>query len=186
MLIAVRRENTPGENRVAATPQTVEAFIGRGCEVVVEPSAGTAAGIPDSAFVDAGARVSGEIGDADLLLIVGPPGPDLLTGLRDGMAVAGFLNPLGNPELIDTMARRNITAIAVETIPRTTLAQSMDALSSQATAAGYAAVLLAASTTPRFFPMLVTAAGTVPPAMVLILCVGVAGLQAIATARRLG
>ncbi|MBT8197927.1 MAG: NAD(P) transhydrogenase subunit alpha, partial [Acidimicrobiia bacterium] len=186
MLIAVRRENTPGENRVAATPQSVEAFVGMGCDVVVEPGAGSDAGFTDDAYVAAGASVSADISGADLLLIVGPPGADLLTGLRDGVAVAGFLDPLGNPDLIGEMARRNITAIAVETIPRTTLAQSMDALSSQATAAGYAAVLLAASATPRFFPMLVTAAGTVPPAKVLILGVGVAGLQAIATARRLG
>ncbi|MBT8211565.1 MAG: NAD(P) transhydrogenase subunit alpha [Acidimicrobiia bacterium] len=186
MLIAVRRENTPGEHRVAAIPSTVEAYVAMGCDVVVEPGAGIAAGFPDSQFEAAGATVSGDIANADIMLIVGPPGPDLLTGLRDGMVVAGFLDPLGNPALIGTMAERNITALAVETIPRTTLAQSMDALSSQATAAGYAAVLLAATTTPRFFPMLVTAAGTVPPARVLILGVGVAGLQAIATAKRLG
>ena len=184
MLIRVLSEPRPGERRVALTPRGVSSLVERGHRVVLDPGAGVEAGFLDGAYAAAGAEVLG--GDpprADLVLGVGP-----LTAHEIGpaAAVVAFLDPLGDPEEIRRIAGAGITAIAMELIPRTTLAQSMDALSSQATVAGYEAVLVAASALPRLFPMMMTAAGTIRPSRVLVLGAGVAGLQAIATAKRLG
>ena len=155
--------------------------------VVIESGAGERAGFEDDHYRDAGVDVSHMPYDgADLVLVVGPPTPEQATLIPRGAVLIGFLDPFASADLVEVLTERNITAFAVEAIPRTTLAQGMDALSSQATAAGYHAVLLAATATPRFFPMLTTAAGTIPPVKLLVLGAGVAGLQAIATARRLG
>jgi H+-translocating NAD(P) transhydrogenase subunit alpha len=183
--LGVPKESVPGERRVALVPEVVRRLVGRGVEVVVEPGAGEGALIPDGHFVDAGASL-GEAWDADVIVKVAPPTPDEIGRLREGSTVIGFLAPRSNPELQGVLAGRGVTAIAMEAIPRISRAQSMDALSSQANVAGYKAVLLAAQLSTRFFPMLTTAAGTVKPAKVLVLGVGVAGLQALATARRLG
>jgi H+-translocating NAD(P) transhydrogenase subunit alpha len=186
MRIAVPAEG-PGERRVAMTPQVALRLIEERHEIVVESGAGAAAGFSDRAYVDAGAEVTdAPLAGAELTVVVGPPEPDLVAGVPEGSVLIGFLDPFQADELIPMLIERRITALAMESIPRTTLAQSMDALSSQATAAGYFAVLLAAVETPRFFPMLTTAAGTVPPVKLLVLGAGVAGLQAIATGRRLG
>lgn len=155
--------------------------------MVVQSGAGVAAGFEDTAYEYAGvAVVSDPYPDADLVAVVGPPTADQAARIPEGAVLVGFLDPFDAADLVEVLAERRITAFAMESIPRTTLAQSMDALSSQATAAGYHAVLLAAVATPRFFPMLTTAAGTIPPVKLLVLGAGVAGLQAIATARRLG
>jgi H+-translocating NAD(P) transhydrogenase subunit alpha len=186
MRIAVPAEG-PGERRVAMTPQVALRLIEERHEIVVGSSAGSAAGFSDRAYVDAGAEVTeSPLAGAELTVVVGPPEPDLVVGVPEGSVLIGFLDPFQADELIPVLIERRITALAMESIPRTTLAQSMDALSSQATAAGYFAVLLAAVETPRFFPMLTTAAGTIPPVKLLVLGAGVAGLQAIATGRRLG
>ncbi len=186
MRIAGPKE-APGERRVALTPKITRRFIDSGHSVAVEPGLGEAIGFPDSDYVDEGAEVrSDPLEGADLTLVVGPPSPELAAAIPEGSALVGFLDPFVVSEAIKTLADRRITSFAVEAIPRTTLAQSMDALSSQASAAGYHAVLLAATATPRFFPMLITAAGTIPPVKLLVLGAGVAGLQAIATAKRLG
>ncbi|MEX2323826.1 MAG: NAD(P) transhydrogenase subunit alpha [Acidimicrobiia bacterium] len=184
MRIRVHRDATDGERRVALTPKTVTTLIGEGHSVAVPAGVGQRAGFPDAAYRDAGADVfAGTPEPADLLVGVGPFTPDDIAG---SAAVIGFLDPLGEPDRAVELAATGATLIALEMIPRTTLAQSMDALSSQANVAGYQAVLLAASELPRFFPMLITAAGTIRPSRVLVLGAGVAGLQAIATARRLG
>jgi NAD(P) transhydrogenase subunit alpha len=155
-------------------------------EVVVEPGAGDAASFPDGAYADAGAEIGAGAWDADIVVKVRKPSDAEVERLRDGQVLVGFLQPLNDAEGIERLARRGVTAFAMESIPRITRAQSMDALSSQATVSGYKAALLAADRLPKFFPMLMTAAGTVAPAKVLVLGAGVAGLQAIATARRLG
>jgi len=184
MLIRVLRETRPGERRVAITPRAAAGLVQRGHRVVVDAGAGTDAGFPDTAYAAAGAELTAESPpQADLVLTIGPP---TLEDIGQAGAVVGFLDPLGDPGAIRRLAESGITAIAMEMIPRTTLAQSMDALSSQATVAGYEAVLLAAGSLPRLFPMLMTAAGTIRPSKVLVLGAGVAGLQAIATAKRLG
>ncbi len=183
--IAVPREGGP-ERRVALTPQVVKRLAAKH-ELVVETGAGERAGFPDAAYVDAGATVTdAALAGADLTFVVGPPSADLAARMPEGSMLVGFLDPFHTADLMQALAERHITAFAVEAIPRTTLAQSMDALSSQASAAGYHAVLMAAAATPRIFPMMITAAGTVPPVKVLVLGAGVAGLQAIATAKRLG
>jgi H+-translocating NAD(P) transhydrogenase subunit alpha len=166
-------------------PETAGKLTAAGFDVVVERGAGEAASFPDSAYEEAGASV-GDAWSADLLAKV--RGPDEQEGARlhDGQLLIGFLEPLSDPAGIEQIAARGVVAFAMESIPRITRAQSMDALSSQATVGGYKAALLAAEQLPRFFPMLMTAAGTVPPAKVLVIGAGVAGLQAIATARRLG
>lgn len=185
MRIGVPREGE-GERRVALTPQVVKR-LGAKHEVFVESGAGERAGFTDAAYAEAGATVADAALDgSDLTLVVGPPTPELAERLPDGSSLVGFLDPFNTAELIQALADHRITSFAVEAIPRTTLAQSMDALSSQASAAGYHAVLMAAAATPRIFPMMITAAGTVPPVKVLVLGAGVAGLQAIATAKRLG
>jgi NAD(P) transhydrogenase subunit alpha len=184
MLIRVLSETRPGDARVALVPRSVAALTAAGHQVLFPAGAGAAAGLPDAAYADAGAEVfTGAVPAADLVVAVGPVGLD---EVRPTAAVIAFLDPLGRPSEMARLAAAGLTAVAMELIPRTTQAQAMDALSSQATAAGYQAVLLAATRLPRFLPMMMTAAGTVPPARVLVIGAGVAGLQAIATARRLG
>jgi NAD(P) transhydrogenase subunit alpha len=185
MRIAVPRESA-GERRVALTPNVVQHLVEAGHVVVVEPGAGAPAGFLDTSYAEVGAEIADPYQDAHLVVVVGPPDPEQTNRIAEGAALLGFLDPFNSPQLISVLIRKRISSFAMEAIPRTTLAQSMDALSSQATAAGYHAVLLAASATPRFFPMLTTAAGTIPPVKLLVLGAGVAGLQAIATARRLG
>jgi NAD(P) transhydrogenase subunit alpha len=190
MIFAVPREAASKERRVALVPETVSKFVNSGIAVRVQRGAGTAAAFPDELYERAGASIADDprtlVAEADAVLTVGRPSAELLAGLRTGTVVTGFLNPLGDPSYLEQLARAGVTAIAMEMIPRITRAQSMDALSSQSNIAGYKAVLLAAAALPKFFPMLTTAAGTIPPAKVLVLGAGVAGLQAIATARRLG
>lgn len=189
MRIGVPNEAGQGEQRVALVPESAGRLAGAGHEVVVEKGAGGGAGFEDAAYEAVGARVEGdrrEVLNADLVLTVRQlPGSDIAL-LRSGTAQIGMLRPLTSGAEMDALARQGVRAIAMELVPRITRAQKMDVLSSQATAAGYKAVLLAASTHGKFFPMLMTAAGTIPPARVLVLGAGVAGLQAIATARRLG
>jgi NAD(P) transhydrogenase subunit alpha len=166
-------------------PETVGKLAAAGFDVVVEPGAGEAASFPDDAYTEAGATL-GSPWDADVVVKVRKPGEAEAARLRDGQLLVGFLDPLGDRPGIERLAQLGVVAFAMESIPRITRAQAMDALSSQATVAGYKAALLAAEHLPRFFPMLMTAAGTVPPAKVLVIGAGVAGLQGIATARRLG
>jgi NAD(P) transhydrogenase subunit alpha len=185
MKVGVTRETTAGERRVALVPDIVGKLAGAGFEIVVEPDAGAAASFPDAAYAEAGATLASPW-EADLVAKVRKPSEDEVARLRDGQLLIGYLDPLSDPDGIQRLAARGVIAFAMESIPRTTRAQSMDALSSQATVGGYKAALLAAEHLPRFFPMLMTAAGTVPPAKVLVIGAGVAGLQALATARRLG
>ena len=184
-------ESTPGETRVAATPDTVKKFISLGCSVAVECGAGTPSGYLDEAYAEQGADLI-ETGDmsawsqADVLLCVQSPSAATLARLRQGALVVGLLSPYANEELTAALKRSGLSAMALELLPRISRAQSADALSSQANIAGYKSVLLASAALDRYFPMLMTAAGTVQPAKVVILGAGVAGLQAVATARRLG
>ena len=182
MRVGVARETAPGERRVALVPETAAKLAAAGFEIVVEPGAGAAASFPDDAYAEAGATI-GSPWEADAIVSVRTPD---ISHLRSGQLLIGFLDPLGDPAGVERLASAGVVAFAMESIPRITRAQSMDALSSQATVGGYKAALLAAETLPRFFPMLITAAGTVPPAKVLVIGAGVAGLQALATARRLG
>jgi NAD(P) transhydrogenase subunit alpha len=185
MRIGVPKETAAGERRVALVPELVTKLTGSGIDVVVEAGAGEAASFTDEAFREAGA----ELGDpwaAEVVAKVRKPSEEELGRLHSGQVLIGFLQPLTDQEGIERLASRGVTAFAMESIPRITRAQPMDALSSQATVAGYKAVVLAAERLPKFFPMLMTAAGTVAPAKVLVIGAGVAGLQAIATARRLG
>jgi NAD(P) transhydrogenase subunit alpha len=186
MRIGVPRETATGERRVALVPELVGKLVGGGFEVLVERGAGEAASFPDSAYEEAGARLVEDWADAEAVVKVQKPTEQEASRLRDGQVLIGFLQPLTDREGIDRLAKRGVVAFAMESIPRITRAQPMDALSSQATVAGYKATLLAADRLPKFFPMLMTAAGTVAPAKVLVLGAGVAGLQAVATARRLG
>ena len=189
MRIAVLRENQAGEARVAVVPESVKKLAAAGVEVGVETGAGLRAGFPDAEYEAAGASVMGRsdlLSEADILACVNRPETDDIARLKSNAVIIGFLKPLDEPAALEPVIARKLTAFALELVPRTTRAQSMDALSSMATVAGYKAVLLAAERLPRMFPMLMTAAGTVPPAKVLVLGAGVAGLQAIATARRLG
>jgi NAD(P) transhydrogenase subunit alpha len=183
MKVGVPKETAQGERRVALVPELVSKL--EGIDVVVEQGAGEAASFMDDAFTEAGAAI-GDPWAADLVAKVRKPSDDEAGKLRDGQVLIGFLQPLTDQEGIERLASRGVTAFAMESIPRITRAQSMDALSSQATVSGYKAVILAADRLPKFLPMLVTAAGTVVPAKVLVIGAGVAGLQAIATARRLG
>ena len=188
MKTGVLRESFPGENRVALTPAAVTALKKSGLDVLVERDAGTAAGFTDAAYEQAGASIVSR-GDlfagADILLQVRATPADA-SKLRRGQVVIGFADPLGSPESIRALADAGVTAFSMELMPRITRAQSMDALSSMGTIAGYKGVLMAANHLPRMFPMLMTAAGTLTAARVFIVGAGVAGLQAIATARRLG
>jgi NAD(P) transhydrogenase subunit alpha len=185
MRVGVVRETAQGERRVAIVPETAGKLAAAGFEIVVEPGAGAAASFPDEAYVAAGATL-GSPWDADVVVKVRKPDESEVARLREGQLLIGFLDPLADREGVERLAARGVVAFAMESIPRTTRAQSMDALSSQATVGGYKGALLAAEYLPRFFPMLMTAAGTVPPAKVLVIGAGVAGLQALATARRLG
>ena len=186
MRLGVPREREEGERRVAVVPESVPKLSGLGLDVRIERGAGAEASFPDDAYVDAGAQVVDDALDAEVVAKVTKPTDDEVARLKDGAVVIAFLQPLTDPAGIERLSTQGVTAFAMESIPRITRAQPMDALSSQATVAGYKAVLLAAERLPRFFPMLMTAAGTVTPAKVLVLGAGVAGLQAIATARRLG
>ncbi len=190
MPITVLRETEPGESRVALVPESVKKLVGMKAVVAVERGAGSDAGASDADYEAAGAQLSNDRAalaeSADVLVCVNRPPAEVIARLKKGALVIGFLRPLDEPEALRPMIERGVTACAVELIPRSTRAQAMDALSSMATIVGYKAVLMAAAQAPRMFPMLTTAAGTVPPAKVLVLGAGVAGLQAIATARRLG
>ena len=189
MRVAVPRETTEGERRVALVPETVSKLVQAGFDVRVERDAGAGAGFADSDYGAAGAELSDRarlLESAAIVAGVATPEPDLVTELAPGTVVIGFLNPLADEERIARLRERKVLAFAMESIPRITRAQSMDALSSQATVAGYKAVVLAADRVPRLFPMLMTAAGTIAPVRALVIGAGVAGLQAIATARRLG
>jgi NAD(P) transhydrogenase subunit alpha len=187
MKVGVPTETEPGERRVALVPEAAGRLVSDSYEVLVERSAGEAAYFGDDAYQEAGARLADSVfAEADVVVKVQKPNPDEVAAMREGSVLIGFLEPLTDSETTTRLAERGVTAFAMESIPRITRAQSMDALSSQSTVSGYKAVLLAAERLPRFFPMLMTAAGTVTPAKVLVLGAGVAGLQAIATSHRLG
>jgi len=196
VIIGVPKETYPGERRVALVPLVIPNLTKAGFQVVVERNAGLQAGYPDAQYVEKGAEIvssrSDLFGKADIILQILCYGSNDVTGkddlplLRSGQILIGFLRPFGSREVIEQIAGRGVTALSVELVPRTTRAQSMDALSSMGTICGYKAVLIAADSHPRIFPMLTTAAGTITPARVFVIGAGVAGLQAIATARRLG
>src|SRR6187397_2390762 len=185
MKVGVPKESAAGERRVALVPDIVAKLVAAGIDVVVEPGAGSAASFTDDAFQEAGATL-GSPWEAEIVAKVRKPSADEVARLGEGQVLIGFLQPLTDKEGIEQLSSRGVTAFAMESIPRITRAQPMDALSSQATVSGYKAVILAAERLPKFLPMLMTAAGTVAPAKVLVIGAGVAGLQAIATARRLG
>src|SRR3954466_1469438 len=182
MRIGVAREKSPGERRVRLVPETVGKLTAGGFEVTLEQGAGAAASFPDDAYVQAGGTI-GSPWDGEAVVAVRRPDE---SSLRSGQLLIAYLDPLADRDGVERLASLGVVAFAMESIPRITRAQSMDALSSQATVSGYRAALLAAEYLPRFFPMLTTAAGTIGPARALVLGAGVAGLQAIATARRLG
>jgi H+-translocating NAD(P) transhydrogenase subunit alpha len=196
VIVGVPKESYPGEDRVALVPVVIPNLIKAGLEVVVEAGAGLQAGYPDAAYVEKGAKIvpdrAAVFGMADIVVQVLCYGSNDVTGkadlqlMRRGQVLVGFLRPFGSAEVVEQIAQAGVTALSVEFMPRTTRAQSMDALSSMATCCGYKAVLLAAETSPRIFPMMTTAAGTITPARVFVIGAGVAGLQAISTARRLG
>jgi H+-translocating NAD(P) transhydrogenase subunit alpha len=189
MQIGVPTETSAGERRVALVPEVVRKLTGQGHEILVQRGAGAGALIPDAQFEDAGAKLVDDAATAlgaDLVVKVAPPSSEEIVRLKDDAVLIGFLQPLTNADGIRALAAANVTGFALESVPRISRAQSMDALSSQANIGGYKAVLIAAGEIGRFFPMLMTAAGTIRPATVLVLGAGVAGLQAIATARRLG
>ena len=186
MKIGVPKETMPGETRVGLVPETVGRLAKAENTVVVERGAGTASSFTDDAYEKAGAQLVDNAYDAELVVKVQRPTDEEIGKLRSGTVLIAFLQPLTNHNLVDQLARAGVTALSMDAIPRITRAQPMDALSSQATVAGYKAVLLAAAALPKFFPMLTTAAGTIAPAKALVIGAGVAGLQAIATARRLG
>jgi H+-translocating NAD(P) transhydrogenase subunit alpha len=196
VIIGVPKETYPDERRVALVPVVVPTLAKAGLEVIVESGAGEAAGYPDAAYVEKGAKIAADraavFGGADVIVQVLCYGSNDVTGkadlalMRGGQALIGFLRPFGSAEIVQQIAQAGISAYSVEFMPRTTRAQSMDALSSMGTICGYKAALLAAETSPRIFPMMTTAAGTITPARVFVIGAGVAGLQAISTARRLG
>jgi H+-translocating NAD(P) transhydrogenase subunit alpha len=189
MLIAVPKESAEGERRVGLVPDTIARLIKAGHTIRVERHAGTSAGFPDNAYTAVSASVverASLFAGADLIVHVSRPSESELNEIPQGTALIGLLAPLGDPRYVETLAAHKLRALSMDAIPRITRAQSMDALSSQSNIAGYKAVILAAEYLPKFFPMLTTAAGTIAPAKALILGAGVAGLQAIATARRLG
>jgi len=185
--VAALRETAAGERRVAITPEVAKKLQGKGVRVLLERGAGTAAGFPDSSYADVEfADADTVLAQADLLGCVLPPDDAVYGRLREGVVVIGQLRPYGATDRLAALAARKLTAFSLELLPRTTRAQAMDVLSSQAAVAGYRAMLIAAEAAPKFFPMLTTAAGTIRPSRVLVIGAGVAGLQAIATARRLG
>jgi H+-translocating NAD(P) transhydrogenase subunit alpha len=189
MRIGVPKETAAGEHRVALVPEVVSKLKAKGLEVLVQTGAGADALLPDSAFVEAGARMTAaaaEVWGCEVVVTIAPPDPQQIRELGPGSILIGFLAPLSSPQTTSALADAKATAFAMEAIPRISRAQSMDALSSQSNVAGYKAALLGAEQMGRFYPMLMTAAGTIPPAKVLVLGAGVAGLQALATAKRLG
>jgi NAD(P) transhydrogenase subunit alpha len=189
MRIGVPKETAAGEHRVALVPEIINKLKAKGLDVVVQSGAGADALLSDAAFEEAGATVSpnaAEIWGSDVVVTIAPPNPEQIRSLGSGSILIGFLAPLTSPATTRALADKHATAFAMEAIPRISRAQAMDALSSQSNVAGYRAALLGAEEMGRFYPMLMTAAGTIPPAKVLVLGVGVAGLQALATAKRLG
>src|SRR6202171_5243745 len=196
MIVGVPRESFPGERRVALVPAAIPNLIKAGLEVVVEAGAGAAAGYPDADYTGKGAKIAADRAEvfraADIVVQILCYGSNDKTGkadlplFRNGQVLIGFLRPLGSIETIREIASKGVTSFSVELMPRTTRAQSMDVLSSMGTICGYKAVLIAADTLPKIFPMLTTAAGTITPARILVIGAGVAGLQAVATAHRLG
>lgn len=186
MHIAVTKETAADELRVALTPDGVKELVGAGNTVQVEPGAGTGSYYSDESYVQAGGTSSAGLEETDLMLKVMSPTSDEINRLRAGSVTVSFLNPTSNPDTVEALRAKGITSFAMDLMPRISRAQSMDALSSMSTIAGYRAALLCATHLPKFFPMLMTAAGTLPPAKVFIIGAGVAGLQAIATCRRLG
>jgi NAD(P) transhydrogenase subunit alpha len=190
LLLGILKELAPGETRVALVPESLKSLLAQGITVTVESGAGNLAGASDDAYTAAGATVTADrsfiLSEADLLPVVNAPGAADQALLKSGALVIGFLRPLDAPTALATAMALHATLFSMELIPRITRAQSMDALSSMATVAGYKAVINAAGLLPRLFPMLMTAAGTIPPARVFVIGAGVAGLQALATARRLG
>jgi H+-translocating NAD(P) transhydrogenase subunit alpha len=196
VIVGVPKETYPGERRIALVPVVIPNLVKAGLEVVVEAGAGEQAGYPDSSYVEKGARIlpdrAAVFSTADIVVQVLCYGSNDVSGKADlplykrGQALIGFIRPFGSAEIVQQIAQSGVTSFSVELMPRTTRAQSMDALSSMATVCGYKAVLLAAETSPRIFPMMTTAAGTITPARVFVIGAGVAGLQAISTARRLG
>jgi len=190
VLIGILKESSPGETRVSLLPESLKGLRAQGVDITVESGAGVAAGAADQAYVDAGASITADrsaiLSAADLLPTVNALNADDQAHLKPGAVTIGFLRPLDAPAVLVPAIERGATLFSMELIPRISRAQSMDALSSMATVAGYKAVIMAADRLPRLFPMLMTAAGTIPPARVFVIGAGVAGLQAIATARRLG
>jgi NAD(P) transhydrogenase subunit alpha len=187
MIVGVPKETTPGERRVALVPDLVPKLTAAGAEVHVQADAGAAAGFLDTSYHDKGARIEAEVFDkADILLKVQPPAAAECERIKSGATLIGFLQPYANTAGIQALAARKVMAFAMELMPRITRAQPMDALSAMSTVAGYKAVLIAANHLPKFFPLLMTAAGTLTPARVFVVGAGVAGLQAIGTAKRLG
>jgi NAD(P) transhydrogenase subunit alpha len=187
MIVGVPKETIAGEQRVALVPELVPKLTRAGLSVLVQSGAGAAAGFPDPSYLEKGAGLEPDVLDkADVVLKVQPPTADEIGRMKEGATLIGFLQPYASAATIKALAERGITAFSMELMPRITRAQPMDALSAMSTIAGYKAVLLAASRAPRFFPLLMTAAGTLTPARVLVIGAGVAGLQAIATAKRLG
>jgi len=188
MRVGVPKESLAGERRVALVPEAARGLVKGGLEVVVESGAGASAFFSDAIYMDAGAKVTdaATVLGSDAVLKVQPPTPDEVGRLRAGAVLVSFLQPATNAEVVAALAKQKVSAFSLDLVPRISRAQSMDALSSQAGIAGYKSVLLAANHLPKFFPLLMTAAGTVAPARVLVMGAGVAGLQAIATSRRLG
>ena len=187
MIVGVPKETVPGEKRVALVPDLVPRLTKAGLDVLIQAGAGTAAGYPDAAYQEKGARLdSSAFSQADIVLKVQPPSSGEIAALKEGVVLIGLLQPYANADGIQAMAAHKVTAFAMELMPRITRAQAMDALSAMSTVAGYKAVLIAANYLPKFFPLLMTAAGTVSPAKAFIIGAGVAGLQAIGTAKRLG
>ncbi len=187
MIVSVPKETVPGERRVALVPELVPKLTKAGLDVLVEAGAGAAAGFPEAAYAEKGARLEPDVfNQADVILKVQPPTLEEIGRMKEGSALISFLRPYANAVAIEALAARKISAFSMELMPRITRAQAMDALSAMSTIAGYKAVLIAASRLPKFFPLLMTAAGTITPARVFVIGAGVAGLQAIGTARRLG
>jgi len=184
--VRVLKEAAQGERRVAATPETVRKLLATGASVRVQPGAGVAAGFTDQAYLEAGATLDEAVETADLVLCVQPPPLAMIERFKAGVVLVGMLHPQAEPARTAALQARQVQCFPLERLPRTTRAQAMDVLSSQAGMAGYKATLIAAQLTPRFFPMLTTAAGTIRPSKVLVVGAGVAGLQAVATAKRLG
>jgi len=190
MQIGVPKESHPGENRVSATPTTVKKLVGLGAEVHVQTDMGVGSDFPDSEYIDAGATVTQDrselLAKSDIILRIRKPDSDEISQMKKGCIHISYLDPFNEGELVDVLASHGVSAISMEMIPRTTISQKMDALSSQANLAGYVTVILAASKLNHILPMMMTPAGTIKPAKVFIIGAGVAGLQAIATAKRLG